>query len=153
MLHKTILVVEDNGSDAFLIKRAFDRTNLGSSLQFVNDASRAKDYLLGAGTYADRSRFPLPVVMLLDLKLPGESGFELLAWLRQQQGLKRLPVVILTSSSETADINRAFEEGANSYLVKISDPGDFLHVTRAVEQYWTTLNYQPELNSADRGAA
>ena len=153
MLHKTILVVEDDASDAFFIKRAFNRTDMASSLRFVSDGSEAREYLSGAGVYANRSRFPLPAVMLLDLKLPGESGHELLAWLRQQQGLKRLPVVILTSSTETADVNKAFEEGANSYVAKSSDPGDFLNVTRAVEQYWTGFNYQPDLNPADGGGA
>jgi signal transduction histidine kinase/ActR/RegA family two-component response regulator len=150
---KTILVVEDNASDAFLIKRAFRQTDMGSSLLFLSDGSEAREYLSGAGVYANRNRFPLPAVMLLDLKLPGESGHELLAWLRQQQGLKRLPVVILTSSTEAADVNRAFEEGANSYVAKSSDPGDFLNITRAVEQYWTGFNYQPDLNRADGGGA
>ncbi|MCH8745891.1 MAG: insulinase family protein [Chloroflexi bacterium] len=114
----TILLVEDDPNDVTLIKRAFRKINLGCSLQVVNDGQQAIDYLEGVSPYDDRTLHPLPSLVLLDLKLPKKSGFEILEWLRGQSKLCRIPVVFLTSSDETSDIDRAYKLGANSYLVK-----------------------------------
>lgn len=145
MPRRLILVVEDDPNDVFLIRRAFTRTKLESELEVVKNADEAMNYLTGAGKYSDREQYPLPVVMLLDLKLPGKSGFEVLWWLRNQEGLRRLPVVILTNSAESGDVNKAFDLGANSYLLKDPDPNGFLDVTKTVDLYWTTLNQRPDL--------
>jgi CheY-like chemotaxis protein len=147
---KTILVLEDDPSDVFLIQRAFQRAKLGSELTFVKSCDDAVEYLTGQGPYGDRSQHPLPTIMLLDLKLPGKSGFDFLSWLRQQEGLKRLPVVVLTNSAETDDINKAFDLGANSYLVKDPDPSGFFDLTKTVDLYWTTLNQMPDLNPLNK---
>ncbi len=96
----TILLVEDNPKDVLLIQRAFCKANIANPLQVVEDGEAAIRYLLGEEYYSDRTRYPIPILILLDLKLPRKSGAEVLAWLRQQPELKRLSVVVLTSSKE-----------------------------------------------------
>jgi len=141
----TILLVEDNQSDVFLVERAFQKARLPHLLQVVEDGDQAVAYLSGAGPYADRSRFPLPLFVLLDLKLPRKSGFEVLEWLRRQPAIRRVPVVVLSSSDHLEDVNRAYDTGANSYVVKVADPVAVAELARAIEQYWVNLNQQPEL--------
>jgi len=147
---KPILVVEDDQNDVFLLQRTFRRNNLVGELHTVTTVDEAISYLTGEGKFSDRNQFPSPVLMLLDLKLPGKSGFDLLAWLRNQQGLCRLPVVVLTSSAQAEDINKAFDLGANSYLVKDPDPAGFLDLTKLLDLYWLTLNQKPELGLGRR---
>src|SRR4029077_13538322 len=108
----------DDENDALLIGRAFRRSGWGKDLQNVRGGEQGVDYLSGHGSYANRERFPLPFLVLLDLKMPGLDGFEVLQWLRAEPELKRLLVVVLTSSNLQADVDRAYELGANSYLVK-----------------------------------
>jgi CheY-like chemotaxis protein len=115
---ETILVVEDNEDDVLLIQRAFRKAAIANPLRVLRDGNQAVAYLSGAEPYADRRECPLPALVLLDLKLPRRSGLEVLKWLRQQPGIGRLITVVLTSSRESADVNRAYELGANSYLVK-----------------------------------
>ena len=141
----TILLVEDNQSDVFLVERAFQKAKIPHLLRVVEDGEQAVAYLSGAGPYADRSRFPLPLFVLLDLKLPRKSGFEVLEWLRRQPTIRRVPVVILTSSDHLEDVNRAYDTGANSYVVKVADPTAVVELARAIEKYWVNLNQQPEL--------
>lgn len=145
MLKPTILLVEDNPADILLVQRAFRRDNLSHiSLQIVKDGDAAVFYLGGEGEYSDRERYPLPVLILLDLKLPRRSGHEVLEWLRQQPDLKRLPVVILTSSRETIDINQAYDTGVNSYLVKPIGFAALLEMLNTLNLYWLVLNEKPE---------
>ncbi|MCI0497971.1 MAG: response regulator [Thermoplasmata archaeon] len=139
----TILLVEDDPNDVLLIRRAFKKAELANPVQVVQDGERALDYLGGSGEFADRVRYPHPVLVLLDLKLPKNTGFEVLAWIRRHPGLKRLPVVVLTSSREVADINRAYELGANSYLVKPVNFDSLLDMVRALNLYWMVLNVGP----------
>ncbi|HID74249.1 MAG TPA: response regulator [Thermoplasmata archaeon] len=136
----TILLVEDDPNDVLLIKRAFRKADLANPIQVVEDGERALDYLAGKGEFADRERYPHPVLVLLDLKLPKSSGFEVLAWIRRHPGMKRLPVIVLTSSQEISDINRAYELGANSYLVKPVNFDALLEMVRALNLYWMVLN-------------
>ncbi|MBE9104651.1 response regulator, partial [Nostoc cf. edaphicum LEGE 07299] len=98
----TILLVEDNHKDVLLLQRALRKANIVNPVQVVNDGDAAVLYLSGEEPYGDRTRYPLPVLILLDLKLPRRSGAEVLMWLRQQPELKRLPVVVFTSSREYA---------------------------------------------------
>lgn len=118
MPRRTILHVEDSDDDAFLFDRALSRAQLVAQLQRVQDGRQAVDYLKGVGSYADRSLFPLPELMLLDLKLPQMDGFEVLAWARSQPGFADLPVFVLSSSDLPEDILRARELGAQAYFVK-----------------------------------
>jgi len=140
-----ILLVEDDPNDASLIKRAFRKANLANPVRHVEDGDQAVAYLAGDGEYADRSRHPLPVLVLLDLKLPRRSGLEVLAWIRAQPGLKRLPVAVLTSSRESADINGAYDIGANSYLVKPVSFDSLIEMVRALDVYWLILNEHPDI--------
>ena len=141
----TILLVEDDPNDVLLIQRASRKARLAYPIQIVEDGEEAVAYLAGRGEYADRERFPLPALVLLDLKLPRKSGHEVLSWLREQPGLKRLPVVVLTSSQEPSDVNRAYDLGANSYLVKPVAFDALLEMVRMVGLYWLTLNVRPEI--------
>ena len=144
----TVLLVEDNSTDALMVRRAFRKANITSPLEVVEDGDKAVDYLTGQGAYADRARFPLPVLVLLDLKLPRRSGLEVLDWLRQQPGLRRLPVVVLTSSQENADIGRAYDLGANSYLVKPVSFDPLLELIKVLGLYWLVHNQPPEASSS-----
>lgn len=142
----TLLLVEDDPNDVMLFRRAKDKSNLANPLQVVEDGEAAIAYLSGQGTYADRNRYPLPALVLLDLKLPRKSGLEVLAWLRQQPGLRRLPVVVLTSSRESLDVGRAYDLGANSYLVKPVAFDSLLEMVKALGLYWLILNERPDIH-------
>src|SRR6516162_682562 len=119
-----ILLVEDREDDIFLVLRSFDRTGVTNPIQIVKNGEDAIAYLKGEGRFANRAEFPLPELVLLDLKLPGTDGFEVLRWIRMEPGLTGLRVVVLTSSEHIRDVNLAYALGANSYLVK---PLDFNH--------------------------
>jgi CheY-like chemotaxis protein len=147
----TILLVEDDPNDVLLIRRAFRKSDVANPIQVVGDGEEAIAYLSGRGPYADRERYPLPVLLLLDLKLPRKSGFEVLEWLRQQRGLKRLCVAVLTSSSETPDINRAYDLGANSYLVKPVRFEGLLRMVQTLNLYWLIINEKPDLVEIELG--
>jgi CheY-like chemotaxis protein len=140
-----ILLVEDSPDDALLIQRAFRKANLANPVQLVRDGEEAVAYLKGIPPFDDRSRFPLPVFMLLDLKLPRRSGLEVLAWVRQESPVKRLPVVVLTSSRESVDVNRAYDLGVNSYLTKPVGFEALLEMVKNVNLYWLVLNEHPEI--------
>lgn len=114
----SLLLVEDNDDDVFLMRRALKKAELSWPLHVVLDGKEALDYLAGAGLYTDRDRHPLPALIFLDLKLPYVHGFEVLHWIRSKSTLKNLPVVVLTSSPEERDRKKAEELGAKAYLVK-----------------------------------
>lgn len=143
----TILLVEDNPDDVLLMQRAFKKANLVNPVAVVDDGEKAIEYLSGAGAYADRAKFPLPVLVLLDLKLPRKSGHEVLAWAKQHPALKRIPVVVLTSSTETVDVNRAYDLGANSYLVKPVGFDDLFAMIKTLQPYWLIMNEKPDVTA------
>lgn len=145
--HYTILLVEDDPNDILLTQRAFQRANIINPLQIVQDGDAAVQYLSGQEPYSDRERYPLPILMLLDLKLPRRSGLEVLAWLRQQPGLKRLLVVVLTSSRENVDLNQAYDLGVNSYLVKPVAFNGLFEMVKSLNQYWLILNEKPQIQA------
>jgi len=140
-----VLLVEDDENDRLLIERAFDKGRIANPIHSVTNGEDAVAYLAGSGVYANREEHPLPVMMLLDLKLPRKSGLEVLAWVREQVGLKRLPVVVLTSSREAVDINRAYDLGANSYLVKPVGFESLFELAKSLNLYWLMLNEDPDL--------
>ncbi|MEG4055945.1 MULTISPECIES: response regulator [unclassified Microcoleus] len=142
---QTILLVEDNPVDILLMQRAFrNETFANTSLQIVRDGDAAVFYLNGDGEYSDRDRYPLPAIILLDLKLPRRSGHEVLIWLRQQPELKRLPVVMLTSSRQTPDVKRAYDLGVNSYLVKPVGFASLVEMMQSFREYWLNYTELPE---------
>ncbi len=136
----TILLVEDTPDDAELLEYAFRKAGIANPLLTVADGDAAVDYIGGTGTYADRRRHPLPELILLDLKLPRRSGFEVLGFIRGQEAARHTPVVVFTSSSQHADIQRAYEAGANSYLVKPIGRDTLIEMVRSLKAYWIKLN-------------
>lgn len=141
----TILLAEDDQNDVLLIKRAFSKSRIVNPIACVGNGEEAVAYLKGEGVYTDRRQYPLPFLLLLDLKLPRLSGHEVLKWLREQPLLKRLPVVVLTSSKQPADINRAYELGANSYLVKPVVFEEFAALMQQLQMYWLMLSEHPDI--------
>lgn len=132
----TFLLVEDSNADAALIRRAFTRANLLNPLQVVISGEQALAYLSGRGHYADRSRYPLPEIVLLDLNLPGIDGFEVLSWIRMQPQLRTVRVLILTSSDDPRHVTRARQLGADAYLVKPDDLNEFASFAAALGGTW-----------------
>jgi len=118
----TILLVEDNDDDVFFMHRAVNRSGIECALQIVRDGQQAIDYLKGQGQYADRDQYPLPTLVFLDLKLPYIHGFEVLEWIREQPNLKDLCTLILTSSPEERDRQRAAQLNAKAFYVKPPTP-------------------------------
>jgi CheY-like chemotaxis protein len=135
-----ILLAEDDPGDILLIQRAFRRVGQRDLLKLVHDGDEAIHYLSGCGIYSNRERFPLPFMLLLDLKMLGTNGFDVLEWVRAQPEFKRLLIVVLTSSNHQADVDRAYELGANSYLVKPVEFSDVVNLIQRFEVYWTEMN-------------
>ena len=139
----TILHVEDDPNDVLLVQRALKKANAPVQIHSVNDGDGALAYLNGADHFADREKSPLPDLVLLDLKMPRKSGLEVLGWIREQSKFKRTIVVVFTSSKHDQDINRAYELGANSYLVKPVGFESLLETMKEVIHYWKNLNQAP----------
>jgi CheY-like chemotaxis protein len=138
-----ILLVEDNRMDVELTLDAFREARLLNTVHVAPNGQDALDYVFGHGKYADRHTYPLPNLILLDLKLPGIDGFEVLRQIKETPILKRLPVIVLTSSKEEGDRALSYDIGANSYLVKPVSFEGFLAVVRQIEGYWLSLNVGP----------
>jgi CheY-like chemotaxis protein len=134
----TVLYVEDEEMDRFLMQRAFSKEGLGTNLQLVNDGRTAIDYLSGVGKYANREDYPFPSVVLLDLHLPEIHGFEVLKWIRAQPPTENLPVVIFSSSERAEDQAKAQQLGANEFVNKPGSGLSFLDVVRRLAQQWLT---------------
>jgi CheY-like chemotaxis protein len=135
----TILHVEDDANDALLFQHACQKAGVGFDLRAVKDGDEAMAYLKGNNGFSDRTLHPLPQLMLLDLKMPRVNGFDLLTWLRNDDYFKRLPVIILTSSNHEGDIKRAYDMGANSYLVKPVGFDALVEVVKTIYSYWFSL--------------
>jgi CheY-like chemotaxis protein len=131
-----LLVAEDDPTDAYFFQRAFRRAGLPVVLHFVRDGQEVIDYLQGAGPFADRAAHPLPQLLLLDLKMPRLSGFDVLGWIRKQPNFSNLQVVIFSSSDETKDINRAYGLGANWYLVKPHSMDELTALVGRFKKFW-----------------
>jgi len=147
------MIVEDREDDIFLMRRAFDKAFLTNPVQVVRSGEEAVAYLSGEGKYANRAEYPLPVLILLDLKMPGMDGFEVLTWIRQRDGIRGLPVVVLTSSSEIRDVNRAYALGANSFFVKELDFQRAVDLSQLLRQYWVNKALKPETTREERKPA
>ena len=145
-----ILVVEDREDDILLIQKAFEKAGVQNPVYFVRNGDEALAYLSGEWKYANRAEYPLPVLVLLDLKLPGMDGFEVLAWIRRQEGLRALPVVVLTSSTALSDVNRAYQLGANSFFVKEIEFQNSVELSRLLQNYWLFKVRNPQTSRPDR---
>ena len=140
-----ILMVEDEKSDADLLRRAFAKANVLNPIVLANTGDEALAYLTGTGQYADQTKHPLPALILLDLKLPGLTGIQLLQWRRTQPHIKRIPVVVLTIDRSPSTVNSAYDLGANSYLVKPGNPEEVTQMVETIQRYWIDLNESPQL--------
>ncbi|MDF3056900.1 MAG: putative response regulator, CheY [Rariglobus sp.] len=131
-----ILIVEDDINDQEFIRRAFKQSGVANHIAAVNDGEEATTYLRGLGLYADRSLHPLPRLIITDLKMPRMGGIDLLAWLSSRKEFRLIPTIVLTSSSDQADITRAYEQGAKGYLIKPVQFGDLTKLIRVIADYW-----------------
>lgn len=136
-----ILMVEDDEADILLLRRAFRNARVANRLIEVRDGQAAIRYLSGDGLYADRLRYPIPFLVLLDLRLPKLSGFEVLEWIRDRPHLDELVVVVLTASDNVPDVNKAHALGANSYLVKPSSFDDLVELVRQIKGRWLVAEH------------
>lgn len=134
-MEKLVLLAEDDPADVLLIQRAARRTGFGFRLERVEGGQQAIDYLSGTHPYADRERFPLPSHLILDVKMPGKTGLEVLAWLRAHPRLNRSPVVMFSSSREPSDVRAAYDLGVDAYLVKPLDLDRLDVVLRALSSW------------------
>ncbi len=140
---RTILLVEDNPYDIELTLRAFKASKIKNEIVVVHDGKEALDYLFGTGAHAGRDLKNAPEVVLLDLKLPKMDGHEVLRRMRADERTRRLPVVVLTSSSEEQDVIASYDHGANSFMRKPVDFAQFLEAVNYLGLYWLVLNEPP----------
>ena len=141
-----ILLVDDNKMDVALTLDAFREIQFSNKIQVAHNGEEAIQHLLGEGKYADRETSPLPDIILLDLKMPGMDGFEVLKKIKKTPAIKRIPVIILTSSKEERDRARSYDYGANSYLLKPFSFTELLDFVRIITQYWLHINVEPPKN-------
>ncbi len=146
MPSQTILLVEDNADDVELTLRAFRKNNIANCVVVARDGVEALDYLFGRGEWEGRNTADLPRLILLDLKMPKMDGLHVLERLRADERTKFVPVVILTSSKEDQDMVQSYQNGANSYVRKPVDFGEFLEVVRQIGLYWLLINENPANN-------
>jgi CheY-like chemotaxis protein len=142
---RTILLVEDEASDAALLLRGFEKAKILNPVVHLQNGDDALRYLAGKGEYSDRAKFPLPALILMDLKMPGMTGIQLLQWMRVQGEINRIPVVVLTNDDNPATVDAAYDLGANSYLVKPGKPAEIARMVEAIQRYWVKLNEPPQL--------
>src|SRR5579859_4724479 len=146
MHRATILVVEDNEDHVFLLKHAFQKAGILNPVQVANNGEDAIAYLEGTGLYSNWKEFPLPSIVLLDLKLPGLDGLDVLRWIRQQPGLKALRVAMLTSSDLGQEINTAYEVGANVFLTKPVDLDKLVEMLKVFRAHWLEFAQAPQVS-------
>lgn len=142
MTRQVILIAEDNEDDAFLLRRELSAFGIGPNLRFARDGEQAISYLSGEGEFEDRTRHPLPSLILLDIKMPKLTGFDVLAWIRNSKNLALAVTVMFSSSNEPADVARSYELRANSYLMK-PICGDLKPFAKLFYSYWLKINIGP----------
>ena len=142
---QVILLVEDDPNDQFLIKRAINKGNIVNPIRSVDDGEKAIQYLSGEGNFSNREEYPLPILILLDLKLPKKSGLEVLEFVKTQPMIKRIPIIVLTSSKDSSDVNKAYELGVNSYLVKPVKFDKMVEIMSSIRLYWILFNEYPDI--------
>ena len=131
---KTILLAEDDGNDVFLMQRTLQRITEPISLQIVKNGNETIEYLSGQHKFADRTLYPLPCLILLDIKMPGQSGFDVLQWIKREGTLTHIPAVMVTSSKAKRDIDRARQSGASGYMVKPVELQELKHLLATIEK-------------------
>ena len=142
----SILVVEDSEDHVLLLQYAFGKAGITNPVKVAGTAEDAIAYLAGTGAYLDWNRHPLPAIVLLDIKLPGLSGFDVLKWIRQHPGLKALRVVMLTSSDLGQEIKMAHELGANAFFTKPVDLDRLVEMLKTLRAHWLEFSQGPEIS-------
>jgi CheY-like chemotaxis protein len=142
-MRKPILLVEDEEHDVLFMQLAMEDAGVESHLSVVRDGREAIAYLKGDGKFANRQEFPLPGLVLLDLRLPHVPGLDVLKWIRGQSGFAQLPVIVYSSSDQDSDVESAYSLGANAYLVKTSRPAERVEIVRRIKRYWLDMNGPP----------
>jgi len=144
--HAVILLAEDREDDILLVQRAFAKGEIQNPLFVVRDGDEAISYLSGVGKFGNRAEYPLPDLLLLDLKMPRVDGFEVLRWVRQQPGFSSLRVVVLTASDQIRDVNTAYRLGANSFMVKPTDFENVVEMSKTLRNYWLQMSKAPDVS-------
>lgn len=142
-MSKAILLVEDEEHDILFMQMALEEAKAQNPLSIARDGREAIAYLSGEGQFANREKFPLPGLMLLDLRLPRVPGLEVLKWVRQQPDFAQLPILICSSSCQDTDVASAYQLGANGYLVKPSHLAERLELARRLKKYWLDMDGPP----------
>jgi len=142
-MNAMILVVEDDENDLMFLKMAMKNAGVTNPVQVARDGQEVLDYFQGNGKFANRAEFPLPYLVLLDLKLPYLMGLDVLAWIRDQPQFKSTIVIVLTSSRYVGDIGKAYQLGANAYLVKPADLNALEGMVRTLKDFWLIQNTPP----------
>jgi CheY-like chemotaxis protein len=138
-----ILYAEDEDNDVFFMERAFAKLQVPHRLRTVPDGNLAIAYLAGTGPYADRTAYPLPCLILLDLSMPGKKGLDVLQWIRAQPHAAAVPVIVLTSSNQESDIHQAYLLGASGFLIKPGDPDELLQMVRGIQKFFLSEDPPP----------
>src|SRR5215469_9425707 len=141
-----ILLVEDSEDNVLLVRHAMHKAGVTTPLQVVTNGEQAIEYLSGTNGYSDWNQFPLPAIVLLDLKMPGLSGFDVLKWIRQRPGLKALRIAMLTSSDLPSEIKMAHELGANIFLTKPVELGRLVEIMKTLNQHWIQQAQAPAVS-------
>ena len=136
-----ILIVDDSREDAGLLEQGLKDADIDNPLVFTLGFDETVEYLRGWGKYADRAKYPVPLIAFLDINMPGKSGFDLLTWIRENEDSKRLVVIMMSGSSSAEDIARSYRLGANSYLLKPQTHEDLVKSLRHFRAYWLELNH------------
>jgi CheY-like chemotaxis protein len=140
MSETCILQVEDDANEVLLLQHAFERAGITNPIRVATDGQKAIDYLSGTGPFGDRGRYPLPGLILLDLKLPRRSGREVLQWIRARPSFSVIVVIVFASSRYAGDVGLAYELGANSFIIKPADAFHYVELARLLKDYWLRLN-------------
>ena len=144
---KSFLVAEDDENDVFFLQRAFKQAKIENPLNVVRDGQEAIEYLSGEGKFSDRNLYPLPNLFILDLKMPRKTGLDVLGWLQEQPELRCVPVLVLSSSAHRTDIEKAYELGANAFVVKPASLEKRVELAKLIGAFWLEFNEGPVVST------
>jgi CheY-like chemotaxis protein len=140
---QTILLADDDENDLYFAQRAFKEAGIQNSLYLAHDGQEAIDILAGTGKYADRNQYPLPCLLILDLKMPRKTGLDVLRWKRQLPIYQSIPAMILSSSAHRYDVELAYRLGANAFVVKPASTETRTTLARFIKGFWLDFNHPP----------